>query len=100
MTAFRSAVPAEMRPRLIGPLPGEPVGSRYLRAVTIVPSEAPDTVVFVLDLVVYGVPVREMFPVPHRASVAVGSPSALGRASSAEVALQVGESCSRGQVGR
>ena len=100
MTAFRSAVLAELRRQLIGPLPGDPIGSRYLRGVSFEATEASDTVVFALDLVVYGVAVRESFPVPEWTSLAVGSPSALGRALAAEIRLQVGESLSRGQVGQ
>jgi hypothetical protein len=64
-----------------------------------VPTAAPDTVVFALELTVYGVAVREEFPVADWTSVATGSPSALGRALAAEIRLQVGESLSRGQVG-
>jgi hypothetical protein len=99
MTAFRSAVLAEMRRRLIGPLPGEPTGSRYLRGLSIVPAEDPDTVLFAVDLVIYGVAVRESFGVPEWSSLAVGSPSALGRALASEVRLHIGESLARAHVG-
>jgi hypothetical protein len=99
MTAFRAAVLAEMRRRLIGPLPGDPVGSRYLRGVSIVPAEDPDTVLFAIDLVIYGVAVQESFGVPVWSSLAVGSPSALGRALAAEIRLRFGESLARARVG-
>jgi hypothetical protein len=99
MTAFRSAVLAHLRRQLIGPLPGGPVGSRYLRGVSIMPAEDPDTVVFAIDLVIYGVPVREAFPVPDWASLAVGAPSALGRALSAEIRLRLGESLAPAHAG-
>ena len=99
MTTFRAAVLAHLRRQLIGPLPGEPVGSRYLRGVSILSAEDPDTVVFAIDLVIYGVAVREPFPVPDWTSLAVGSPSALGRALAAEVRLRLGESLAPARAG-
>jgi hypothetical protein len=96
--AFDAAVVAELRRRLVGPLPGEPPGSRYLRGVGLLATAEPDTVMFWLDVVVYGVASRETHAVPEWSTVAVGSPSALGRALAAEITMLLTERLSRARV--
>jgi len=93
MTAagFTAAVLTDLRRRILGPLPADPPGAVFVRRLALAGDAEPGSVTFEIDVIVWGVPVRERFPVPEWGRLAVGSPSALAGALAAEIRLHVGE---------
>ena len=97
---FLAAVVAQLRRELLGPWPDEPSGAVVVRRLAILPCDEPDTVVIGLDLVVHGVAVEDSLEVPGWPQLAVGSPSALGRALAAEIRMHLREGVLGARVDR
>lgn len=96
---FLAAVLTQLRRDLLGPWPGEPSGAVVVRCLAFLPCPEPDTVVVGLELVVHGVAVADSFEVPGWPQLAVGSPSALGRALAAEIRMHLQEGVAGARVG-
>jgi hypothetical protein len=87
--SFLAVVVAQLRRELAGPWPGDPPGAVVLTRLVAVPCDDPDAVVLGLDLLVHGIVVQDSFAIPGWSKLAVGSPTALGRALAAEIRLHI-----------